>query len=73
MNKLLLQNNVGKALTIETTDFEGGYATFLRRRDGKRLLKLASYANEMDAREGHLYWIRHDWEKKPTIEIPGVP
>jgi hypothetical protein len=69
--KLFLKNDVGNMLTIETVDFEGGYATFLRRRKGRRLIKLAVYTNELDAREGHLHWIMKDWTNKPTLVIRG--
>jgi hypothetical protein len=67
-NKLLLNTFVSDHVTVETVSFEGGFVTYYRV-NGKRIGTLAYYDDEMDAREGHLYWIKQDWNHKMPAEI----
>ena len=67
---LLLRADVGYALTIETVS-EGadGYASYLRRREGRIIMKLADYPDELEARAGHMSLISQDWTKKPLLDL----
>jgi hypothetical protein len=67
---LFLQADVGYALRIETIN-EGteGYASYLRRREGRIIMKLADYHDELEARAGHFRLISQDWTNKPLLEL----
>lgn len=67
---LVLHADVGYALTIETvSDSADGYASYLRRREGRIIMKLADYPDELEARAGHMSLINQDWTKKPLLEL----
>jgi hypothetical protein len=67
---LMLRADVGYALTIETVSEDGDvYASYLRRREGRIIMKLAVYHDELEARAGHLRLINQDWTKKPLLDL----
>jgi hypothetical protein len=64
----MLHTEVAEGITVETVSFEGGYVTYYRVH-GKRISTLQYYDDELDAREGHLRWIRQDWQRRLPVEI----
>ena len=67
---LMLRADVGYALTIETISEDADiYASYLRRREGRIIMKLADYSDELEARAGHLSLINQDWTQKPLLDL----
>lgn len=67
---MMLRADVGYALTVETVREEAdAYASYLRRREGRIIMKLADYPDELEARAGHMSLISQDWTKKPLLDL----
>lgn len=67
VNRLFLQTRVANGIVVETEQLGAQYFTYYRRNG--RIAALERYPNEQAAREGHLRWIRKDWQRKSPLEI----
>lgn len=65
--RLFFQTKVSSEIIVETEQLGNQYFTYYRR--GGRIAALERYLNEQAAREGHLRWIRKDWNRKSPLEI----
>ena len=67
-NPLALKTSVTDTITVETVSFEDSFVTYCRIQ-GRRIGTLQYYEDELDAREGHLRWVRLDWQRRTLAEI----
>lgn len=67
INRLFLQTRVANEIVVETEQLGAQYFTYYRRNG--RIAALERYLDEKAAREGHLRWIRKDWNRKSPLEI----